>query len=191
MCQFCVSLSSTSTWVFDPNLIYYCTDSANWLSLTKWGMDLLFFLLWYNICREITYYVWPPGKIVLGCLDRGRYPNSATGVGKQGKKKKNKRVFPRVLLLLCYIHLCSVFFYLWCATISLGGIKMSSVYLVWHRENQDRSFSYSCVYLRGWQSDHKLPPGQRSVDWTDSLMPLHHACPAGWHFRYCQDRQGT
>lgn len=35
---------------------------------------------------------------------------------------------------------------------------------------------HSRVYLGQWQSDHKLPPGQCSVDWTDLLLPLHHGC---------------
>lgn len=35
---------------------------------------------------------------------------------------------------------------------------------------------HSHVYLGQWQSDHKLPPGQLSVDWTNLLLLLHHGC---------------
>lgn len=31
---------------------------------------------------------------------------------------------------------------------------------------------HSRVYLGQWPSDHKLPPGQRSVDWANLLLPL-------------------
>lgn len=35
---------------------------------------------------------------------------------------------------------------------------------------------HSRVYLGQCESGHKLPPGQRSVDWTNLLLPLHHGC---------------
>lgn len=35
---------------------------------------------------------------------------------------------------------------------------------------------HSRVYLGQWQSDHKLPPGQLSVNWTSLLLLLHHGC---------------
>lgn len=35
---------------------------------------------------------------------------------------------------------------------------------------------HSRVYLGQWQSDHKLPAGQLSVDWTNLLLLLHHGC---------------
>lgn len=123
-------------------------------------------------------------RLSLGCLDRNWYPNSAIGVGRRGKRKTCiswgfvavvlytlMRCFPLSVLCNCFI----------------GVIKLFSVYLIWHRKNQGRRFSFLCVYLGERQSDHKLPPGQCSVDWTDSLLPLHHACHAGWLFMYCQD----
>lgn len=87
-----------------PYLLLYRLSKL--ASLNQVRMELfcfVLFLLWYNICREITYYVWPPGKIVLGCLDRDWYPDSATGVRRRGKKK-NIHTFSWFLLLLCYVH---------------------------------------------------------------------------------------
>lgn len=45
----------------------------------------------------------------------------------------------------CLVIDTTVMFYLWCAIILLEGIEIFSVCLVWHKENQGRSFSFSCL----------------------------------------------
>lgn len=131
------SLSSTGTSTFDPNLIYSCTDWANWLSSAKWEWICCFYCNATSAERSLT--VWLPREIFLGCLDGDWHPNSATGVEREGK---NKRVFSGVS---CLVIDTTVMFYLWCAIILLEGIEIFSVCLVWHKENQGWSFSFSCL----------------------------------------------
>lgn len=48
---------------------------------------------------------------------------------------------------------------------------------------QGKSGQGFCILMSTWKMS------TCSVDWTNSLLPLHHACHTGWLFMYWQDHQ--